>query len=290
MKNTLFQDKMVTSNRVLYTPSSFAKNNLIHLQEIGTLQALSEHTSKRSGLASFLFFYIKSGSGELIYEGNTYALTAGDCVFLDCNKSYSHKTSTDLWSLHWAHFYGPNLNKIYEKFFNEHPSPVFHPGHTHDYERILTELQTLTSASCTAKDMMICEKIMGLLANIMLDCEPYDTNKIIPLKALAIADIKDYLDENFSQKISLEELSKVFFIDKYYLTRRFRQQYGITINTYLQNLRITHAKHLLRFSNKTIEAIASECGIDDPNYFARLFKKIEGISPGDFRRGWMNGK
>lgn len=290
MNNLFFQDKMVNSNRVLYTPTAFAKNNLIHLQEIGTLQALSEHTSKRSGLASFLFFYIKSGSGELIYEGMTYKLTAGDCVFLDCQKSYSHRTSNDLWSLHWAHFYGPNLDKIYEKFSCEHPSPVFHPGHTHEYEKTLTELQALTSDASAAKDMMICEKLMGLLANIMIDWEPYDTNKVIPPKALVIADVKKYLDEHFQEKISLEDLARLFYIDKYYLARRFKQQYGVTINTHLQNLRITHAKHLLRFSDKSIETIAPECGIDDPNYFARLFKKVEGISPGEFRRGWMNGK
>ena len=80
MNNVFFQDKMVNSNRVLYTPSAFAKNNLIHLQEIGTLTAQSQHTSKRSRLASFLFFCVKSGSGTLIYEGITYSLKKGDCV------------------------------------------------------------------------------------------------------------------------------------------------------------------------------------------------------------------
>ena len=62
MKSSQLQDKMVNSDRVLYTPSAFAKNNLMYLQEIGHLQALSTHTSKRSRLSSFLFFYVQSGS------------------------------------------------------------------------------------------------------------------------------------------------------------------------------------------------------------------------------------
>ncbi len=290
MNNPQLQDKMVDSSRVLYTPSAFAKNNLIYLQETGRLQALSTHTSKRSRLSSFLFFYVQSGSGTLIYEGNTYALSAGDCVFLDCHKAYSHQTSDDLWCLQWAHFDGPNLKAIHAKFIEENDVPVFRPFYTNVYENILNELQELTALENNVRDLFISEKLMGLLAQVMNDCQHRDANKIIPLKSLVLIDIKKYLDEHFCEKITLDELSKLFYIDKYYLTRRFKQYYGTTVNTYLQQLKITHAKHLLRFSELSVEQIASECGVDDPNYFARLFKKIEGISPGEFRRGWKGSK
>ena len=98
------------------------------------------------------------------------------------------------------------------------------------------------------------------------------------------------MDAHFNEKISLDDLGGLFFIDKYYLSRRFKQHFGTTINSYLQQCRITHAKRLLRFSRLSIEEIASTCGIEDPNYFSRLFKKIEGISPGDFRRSWSGLK
>ena len=59
---------IVTSNRILYTPSSFARSSLLHLQEIGELEARRAHTSSRSGLQSFLFFTVVSGSGTLSYN------------------------------------------------------------------------------------------------------------------------------------------------------------------------------------------------------------------------------
>lgn len=62
--------------------------------------------------------------------------------------------------------------------------------------------------------------------------------------------------------------------------------YGISINSYIQQLRITQAKHLLRFSDLPVQAVAQKCGIDDANYFSRMFKKVEGVSPGGFRRMW----
>ena len=63
------QSSSVTSSRILYTPSTFARTSLLHLQEVGSLQA---HTSTRTNLTSFLCFVVLSGTGSLTYEGITY--------------------------------------------------------------------------------------------------------------------------------------------------------------------------------------------------------------------------
>ena len=91
MSEHLFQGKAVSSDRLLYTPSEFAKSSLIYLQEIGSLQAKSTHTSKRQNLESFLFFYVKSGSGVLDYNGKEHPVRQGDCVFINCKKKWKHK-------------------------------------------------------------------------------------------------------------------------------------------------------------------------------------------------------
>jgi len=65
------------------------------------------------------------------------------------------------------------------------------------------------------------------------------------------------------------------------------EQFGCTINHYQIQLRITHAKHLLRFSDYSIDKISGECGIDDPNYFSRIFKKVEGLTPNEYRNKWQ---
>lgn len=80
------QSSSVTSSRILYTPSTFARTSLLHLQEVGSLQAIHPHTSTRTNLTSFLCFVVLSGNGTLTYEGTTYELSAGDCVFIDCRK------------------------------------------------------------------------------------------------------------------------------------------------------------------------------------------------------------
>ena len=128
----------VESECILYTPSTFARSSLLHLQEVGSLKAISAHTSSRKDLVSFLCFVVLDGCGELAYEGNTYFLKKGDCVFIDCRKAYSHRTGVGavgsayaedenkLWSLQWCHFYAPFLPAVYEKYKERGGRLVFH--------------------------------------------------------------------------------------------------------------------------------------------------------------------
>ena len=151
------QSSSVSSSRIIYTPSTFARTSLLHLQEVGSLQAVHPHISQRENLVSFLCFIVLSGEGELSYEGQTYQLHAGDCVFIDCRKAYSHSTSDDLWSLQWCHFYAPSLPAVYEKYKERGGRPVFHPADIKPFTDLLTELYNLASSSDYIRDMRINE-------------------------------------------------------------------------------------------------------------------------------------
>ena len=91
--NTITYEK---SSRIIYTPSTFARSSLIHLQETGTLKATHPHKNERRGLSSCLFFIVLSGDGWLTYNGESHVLHSGDCVFIDCKKPYSHETGNNL--------------------------------------------------------------------------------------------------------------------------------------------------------------------------------------------------
>ena len=64
MDTPLFDGELVHARRMIYTPSAFAKSNLVHLQEVGQLQARSPHASTRQGLASYLFFVSKAAAAR----------------------------------------------------------------------------------------------------------------------------------------------------------------------------------------------------------------------------------
>lgn len=152
MKDLFFHDSqddspIVFSDRVLYTPTSFAKTALLYLQEIGSLQAKKPHTSSRTRLSSYLFFCVNSGSGELEYQGKRHKLGKGDCVFIDCQLPYSHSTDTDLWSLSWIHFSSVTMQTVYQKYQkrgdDRYSNRITLPTSSHSISRyLILHLQT----------------------------------------------------------------------------------------------------------------------------------------------------
>lgn len=312
MHSNLFTSSpSVQSSRILYTPSPFARSSLLHLQEVGSLSAIRPHTSKREKLQSYLCFMVEDGEGELVYEGKKYELRSGDVVFIDCRKAYSHSTGMNpnagLWSLRWCHFYGPSMPAIYAKYCERGGLPVIRGadvsvdlargadmGRRDDvscgadvsqYAAILTDIYTLASSSDYIRDMRINGKLNDLLTLLMESSWHREAHTNAP-KKMEISRVKSFLDEHYKEKLSLESVASHFFIDKHYLARLFKEQYGVTLVTYLQQVRITHAKRMLRFTDKSIEEIGLECGIGELNYFSRVFKKLEGVSPSEFRRVW----
>ena len=75
-------------------------------------------------------------------------------------------------------------------------------------------------------------------------------------------------------------------INKFYLSKIFKETYGTTINNYLISKRITRAKQLLRFTDMTVDEIGVAVGMADANYFSRMFRKVEGSSPREYRKQW----
>lgn len=287
--NALFSNNpsaTVSSNRILYTPSDFARTSLLHLQEIGDLTALREHISQRSNLQSYLFFTVVSGSGTLNYAGNIYELLPGACVFIDCHNAYSHTTSENLWSLRWCHFYGPTLSFIYEKYVSRGGNSVFYPDDIAPYLNELNQLYDLASGADYIRDMRINEGLNKLLTLIM--AESWNPNRVPERaeKRQTVFPVKEYLDTHYAEKISLDFLSEQFYISKHYLTHMFKAQYGVSINAYLLQVRITRAKQLLRFTDKSIEEIGDECGLGAPHYFSQAFKSVEGMPPSEYRKKW----
>lgn len=286
MNYSMFEGNLVASNRIIYTSSAFAKSTLLHLQEVGELQARKPHVSKRKDLVSYLFFVVEKGAGTLHYDGVTYSLQKGDCVFIDCSHPYSHCSSEDLWNLKWTHFYGPMMPEIYDKYVNRGGIPTFATYRPEVYGVLLNELLTLAASDDYVRDMKINEKLSTLLTMLMEESWQTSGNALHTYSKRDLTDIRAYLDTHYREKITLDELAESFYINKYYLTRLFKEQFGHSINTYLTQKRITHAKELLRFSTNTMDEISRECGFNDGNYFVRTFKKVEGITPGEYRKRW----
>jgi len=90
-----------------------------------------------------------------------------------------------------------------------------------------------------------------------------------------------YINNNYSDELSLKTLAQNAFISENQLCRLFKKELGITISKYIASKRITQAKRLLR-AGETVSTAAAKCGYGDYTSFIRAFKKVVGVSPGKY--------
>ena len=105
--------------------------------------------------------------------------------------------------------------------------------------------------------------------------EPIDTD---------LNEIIIYLDEHFTEKVSLSTLTKLAATNRTSLIDRFKKTYGITPNSYIIQLRLRMAMSLLKNTALSIAEIMERCGFNDATYFARQFKRFTQMTPSAYRK------
>lgn len=277
---------MENSRRMIQTPSSIARSAFFYVQETGYFKLKESHRAFRKNLDSYLIVLVLSGSGTLMYNEKFYELKPGSCFFIDCKIPYYHQSSDSApWELIWVHFHGAT-SKEYYRYFSVISDPALMPQ---DFGELKDKLERLLDVN-THADLMAeissSRLIMDILS-ILLQDVTNSKEEQTPARQKMLQ-IRLYLDEHYTDKFSLDQLSENFFISKYHLSREFKNHFGITPNHYVISKRITLVKKLLRFSDFTLEDIAAKAGFYDTSYLNKQFKKSEGISASDFRKKWMN--
>ena len=94
----------------------------------------------------------------------------------------------------------------------------------------------------------------------------------------------NYIDFHYMEPLNLETLATRFSLNKNYLSSRFHREVGMTVTDYINQTRVRKAEELLTHTNLHMQEIAEQCGFADANYFSRIFRKVNGKSPLEFRK------
>ena len=101
--------------------------------------------------------------------------------------------------------------------------------------------------------------------------------------------VLNYIHEHLTEKIAVDALSRKAYLSRNVFFKWFREQFGITPLDYINNERIKLAKQLLAKPQYKVHTVSNMCGFSDVNYFVRLFKKNEGITPKAYKDCMMEG-
>lgn len=93
-----------------------------------------------------------------------------------------------------------------------------------------------------------------------------------------------YIDNNFYDKISIEELARIANLSRYHFSRLFKELTNKTPSEYLNQVRVDKAEALLKYSDMNVTEVALSTGFSDPNYFSRVYKKYKNVSPSSVQK------
>lgn len=106
------------------------------------------------------------------------------------------------------------------------------------------------------------------------------------IKAKKVVELaKKYINEHFTEPLTLEKVAEVVFVSPSYLSRLFSNEVGMGFMEYVTQLRLEKAKQLLGEKDAKVFEVGEKVGYDNPQYFSRIFKKYTGISPTEYKDG-----
>lgn len=103
-----------------------------------------------------------------------------------------------------------------------------------------------------------------------------------------IQSVKEYLRDHSCQDVKIDDIARLFFVSSKYLSRIFKQHTGDTIISYLQSIRVEDAIKMLAETNCSTRDISIEVGYNDVTFFYQVFKRLTGITPGEYRERLLN--
>lgn len=186
------------------------------------------------------------------------------------------------------------LNCFFRKLENKFKNSVI------DTKNIITELVVMVLSSSYRNNLNEAEvgystylseikrlKRLIQLENWCINKMLYISQKIQNKKNMHVSKViikaKKFIDENYYNDIGLNEVSKEVSISPQYFSTIFKEEVGLNFIEYLRMKRIEVAKELLKAKEFSVKEICYKIGYNDPNYFSRLFKKLVGVSPTEFK-------
>lgn len=267
------QDIQEAEGIFVHTPSSFALDNLFYIRLEALYTCGPRYEVKRSGLNSFLMFYIKDGELLFEYEGRSFVARKKDIVILDCMRPQRYQALTRT-SFYWFHFDG-SASRAYFEHFKENRGIHFQKARGMEEHFVL--IHDLMRSGCPDEGIMSVHihRIMALLfSSVGTGGTPSDI----------VARARVYMDAHYMEKLSAEQIAEASRVSPSHLFRLFRKETGLTPYAYLTNVRMEHAMKMLLNTSYTVEEIADYCAFCSSANFIRAFRQSTGVTPRKYRK------
>ncbi|MDU8924410.1 AraC family transcriptional regulator [Pasteurellaceae bacterium LIM206] len=233
--------------------------------------------------------FVAQGKGKHIIDGTKYDTKAGDVLIF--NQGVIHDEMAQLNSDMVTYCCGIRNLKIKGMepnclFDISAPAVISSGEHKETINKILEMMFFYVDKDLPNAHEFANYLLLSLLT-IIVSLPKQWIRPVFYKKRTLVDQVKDYLEQNYTEPLTLSKIATRFKVSTSYLSHLFKKETKFSPIQYLNRRRIGEAQSLLMTTNQTITQISIAVGYNDPNYFTAAFSKITGISPKSYRELWI---
>lgn len=220
--------------------------------------------------------------------GESVIVPAGETMVIDFPEAEAHNPTQCIALAVDGHYINDTIDYLNNYYNNNDEKNIwklqfnqYHFQNDTDVTGLINKIITVCSGSDIAKniyaDLSLKELLIRLLQSQRLQQYSFESNTNSNESRLHY--VLNYIKENISEKIAVDTLSKKVYLSRNVFFKWFKEQFGLSPVEYINNERIKLSKKLLAETNNNLQSVSDICGFSDVNYFTRVFKQVEGITP-----------
>lgn len=253
----------------------------LYLTDVGYFPRAAHHYRERKeGIEEYIFFYCMEGSGILQINGQKdIILHENEALCIPRYRGHRYfAREDDPWSILWVHFKGDDT-----ALYPLEDCQVIHFASDHATDRMMflfEQLFRVLEGNYTLGNFIYISQVLSLiLAETYYREKPHSTQ----VQNKLVTNVVRYMYKHLDSNLTLEALAREFDLSKSYLCAIFQEYTQHSPMDFYIRLKMKEACKLLRQSNTYIYEVGQRLGYSDPYYFSRIFKKIIGVSPKEYK-------
>lgn len=281
-----------SGERALVLPASIlaelkkdALANTLHITDIGYYPRAEHHFRKReTPIPQFVFIYCVEGKGWFSVNNERCQITGNQCFILPANAPHSYGTDeTDPWTIYWIHFKGELAAYYASRLLTPIDiKPTIYSrinGRLNLFEEIYHTLEQGYSKENLLYACSAFHHFLGTICYLQQYRNAADNDVSNDMVDATI----HFMKENIGKKLSISEIAAHTGYSVSHFSSIFNNRTGHSPVNYFNLLKIQYACYLIDCTDIKINQVCYKIGIEDCYYFSRLFSKIMGISPREYR-------
>jgi AraC-like DNA-binding protein/uncharacterized RmlC-like cupin family protein len=256
----------------------------LYITDIGFYPKAKGHYREREkGADEHILIYVIKGKGNVKIEEETIEMNTGNFVFIPAKSKHLYEADeSDPWSIYWLHFLGELSENIIELMLQQHTSYKGNVDVNARRSQLFDELYLNLERGYSMENL--CYVNMSL--SHFLSSFIYGTrfNQLdIENREDSVNTSINFMQDNLHKPLSLQEIAKKINLSPSHFSYIFRHKTGFSPIEYFNHLKMQKACQYLLFTDMRVKEISDHVGLADPYYFSRLFSKLMGISPMEYR-------